>query len=68
MKPQRNPSEERLLAYAAGAATSLALALLVGGRVFKAMKGALGVGEWVRRGLGVLVLVDFPPPTLHRSI
>ncbi len=46
-----------LLAYAAGAATSLALALLVGGRVFKAMKGALGVGEWVRRGLGVLVLV-----------
>lgn len=45
-----------LLAYAAGAATSLALALLVGGRVFKAMKGALGVGEWVRRGLGVLVL------------
>ncbi|MCC4295107.1 cytochrome c biogenesis protein DipZ [Brevundimonas aurantiaca] len=45
-----------LLAYAAGAATSLALALLVGGRVFKAMKGALGVGEWVRRGLGALVL------------
>ncbi|MFN7112604.1 MAG: cytochrome c biogenesis protein DipZ, partial [Brevundimonas sp.] len=46
-----------LLAYAAGAATSLALALLVGGRVFKAMKGALGVGEWVRRGLGALVLI-----------
>lgn len=45
-----------LLAYAAGAATSLALALLVGGWVFKAMKDALGVGEWVRRGLGVLVL------------
>lgn len=46
-----------LLAYAAGAATSLALALLVGGRVFKAMKGALGLGEWVRRGLGALVLI-----------
>lgn len=46
-----------LLAYAAGAATSLALALLVGGRVFKTMKGALGVGEWMRRGLGALVLV-----------
>ena len=45
-----------LLAYAAGAATSLALALLVGGRVFKAMKGALGAGEWLRRGLGALVL------------
>lgn len=46
-----------LLAYAAGAATSLGLALLVGGRVFKAMKGALGAGEWLRRGLGALVLV-----------
>lgn len=46
-----------LLAYAAGAATSLALALLVGGRVFQAMKGALGFGEWARRGLGVLVLL-----------
>ena len=46
-----------LAAYAAGAATSLALALLVGGRLFAAMKRSLGVGEWVRRGLGALVLV-----------
>jgi cytochrome c biogenesis protein CcdA/thiol-disulfide isomerase/thioredoxin len=46
-----------LLAFAAGAATSLALALLVGGRVFDAMKRSLGAGEWVRRGLGVAVLV-----------
>jgi len=45
-----------LLAYAAGAATSLALALLVGGRLFAAMKQSLGAGEWVRRALGVLVL------------
>jgi thiol-disulfide isomerase/thioredoxin len=45
-----------LLAYAAGAATSLGLALLIGGRVFAVMKKSLGVGEWVRRGLGVLVL------------
>lgn len=45
-----------LLVYALGAATSLALALLIGGRVFKAMKRSLGAGEWVRRGLGVLVL------------
>ena len=45
-----------LLVYAAGAATSLALALLVGGRVFAAMKRSLGVGEWVRRGLGAAVL------------
>ena len=46
-----------LLAYAAGAATSLALALLVGGRVFTALKQSLGVGEWIRRGVGVAVLV-----------
>ena len=45
-----------LLAYAAGAATSLALALLVGGRVFAAMKRSLAAGEWVRRGLGAAVL------------
>ena len=45
-----------LLAYAAGAATSLAMALLIGGRVFTTMKRSLGVGEWVRRGLGVLML------------
>jgi cytochrome c biogenesis protein CcdA/thiol-disulfide isomerase/thioredoxin len=45
-----------LLAYALGAATSLALALVIGGRVFTAMKRSLGAGEWVRRGLGVAVL------------
>jgi cytochrome c biogenesis protein CcdA/thiol-disulfide isomerase/thioredoxin len=45
-----------LLAYSAGAATSLGLALLIGGRVFTAMKQSLGAGEWVRRGLGVAVL------------
>ena len=45
-----------LLTYAAGAATSLALALLVGGRVFAAMKRSIGAGEWIRRGLGAAVL------------
>ena len=45
-----------LLAYAAGAATSLALALLVGGKVFSVMKRSLGAGEWLRRGLGALML------------
>ncbi|MGC7405722.1 cytochrome c biogenesis protein DipZ [Pandoraea pneumonica] len=45
-----------LFAYAAGAATSLALALLVGGRVFSAMKRSLGAGEWIRRVLGGLML------------
>jgi cytochrome c biogenesis protein CcdA/thiol-disulfide isomerase/thioredoxin len=45
-----------LLTYAAGAATSLALALLVGGKAFAAMKSSLGAGEWIRRGLGLAVL------------
>lgn len=45
-----------LFAYALGAATSLALALLIGGRVFAAMKRSLGIGNWVRRLLGVAVL------------
>lgn len=47
-----------LIAYAAGAATSLALALVVGGRVFAAMKRSIGIGEWVRRGLGIAVLAS----------
>ena len=46
-----------LLAYALGAATSLALALLVGGKVFARMKKSLGASERIRQVLGVLVLV-----------
>jgi len=46
-----------LLAYAAGAATSLALALLIGGKVFAVMKQSLGIGAWARRSMGALVLV-----------
>jgi cytochrome c biogenesis protein CcdA/thiol-disulfide isomerase/thioredoxin len=46
-----------LLAYAVGAATSLALALLVGGKVFARMKKSLGASERIRQLLGVLVLV-----------
>jgi cytochrome c biogenesis protein CcdA/thiol-disulfide isomerase/thioredoxin len=45
-----------LFAYAAGAATSLAVAILAGGRVFAFLKKSLGAGEWVRRTLGVAVL------------
>ncbi|MFK0274729.1 cytochrome c biogenesis protein DipZ [Ensifer sp. NPDC090286] len=45
-----------LVAYAAGAATSLALAVLAGARVFAAMKRFLGVGDRIRQGLGVAVL------------
>ncbi len=46
-----------LFAYAAGAATSLAIALLAGGRVFSFLKKSLGAGEWVRRILGAAVLL-----------
>ena len=45
-----------LLVFAAGAASSLAVALLAGGRVFSLMKRGLGAEEWIRRGLGVAVL------------
>jgi cytochrome c biogenesis protein CcdA/thiol-disulfide isomerase/thioredoxin len=45
-----------LASYAAGAATSLAMTLFLGGRVFARMKKSLGLGERVRQGLGVAVL------------
>lgn len=45
-----------LVAYAAGAMTSLAPALLLGGRVFSLMKRTLGAEIWIRRGIGVAVL------------
>src|SRR5258708_1998971 len=59
-----------LLTFAAGAATSLGLALVVGRRVFAALKHSLGVGEWIRRGLGVAVLVGVAgiPPGLGTGI
>jgi cytochrome c biogenesis protein CcdA/thiol-disulfide isomerase/thioredoxin len=47
-----------LCAYAAGAVTSLAVALAFGGRMFAVMKRSLGAGEWIRRGLGVAVLIS----------
>jgi cytochrome c biogenesis protein CcdA/thiol-disulfide isomerase/thioredoxin len=46
-----------LLAFAFGAACSLGLALFAGNRVFTLMKRSLGAEEWIRRGLGVAVLV-----------
>src|SRR5215218_9269989 len=46
-----------LLAYALGAATSLALALLIGGKLFARMKKSLGASERIRQALGVLVLL-----------
>ncbi|WP_298213480.1 cytochrome c biogenesis protein DipZ [Acidocella sp.] len=46
-----------LLAYAAGAATSLGLVVGAGGALFKQMKRGLHLGEWVRRVAGVVVLL-----------
>jgi len=46
-----------LLTYALGSIASLSVALLAGGRVFAAMKRSLGAEEWIRRVLGVAVLV-----------
>jgi thiol-disulfide isomerase/thioredoxin len=45
-----------LLTFAAGAASSLAVALLASGRVIGWMKRSFGVEEWVRRVLGVAVV------------
>ncbi len=46
-----------LFTYAAGAAASLSVAILAGGRVFAFLKRSLGAGEWVRRALGAAVLI-----------
>lgn len=53
-----------LVGYAAGAATSLAVALLAGGRVLAAMKRSLHTSERLRRVLGVGVLVSVLAITL----
>lgn len=45
-----------LLAFASGSATSLALALLAGGRIVSVIKRRLGAEEWIRRGLGLAVV------------
>jgi cytochrome c biogenesis protein CcdA/thiol-disulfide isomerase/thioredoxin len=46
-----------LLAYAAGAASSLAVLLWAGGRVFAVLQRSLGAFEMVRRVMGAAVLV-----------
>ncbi|ENN85110.1 redoxin domain protein [Rhizobium freirei PRF 81] len=45
-----------LLAYGAGAATSLAVALFAGGKIFAGMKRSLGVSERIRQFAGAAVL------------
>lgn len=44
------------LAFAAGAATSLAVVLAAGGRVLARVRGAAGIDGWVRRALGAATL------------
>ncbi len=46
-----------LLAYALGAACSLAVAALASARIIAAMKRSFAAGEWVRRALGAAVLL-----------
>ncbi|MGH7499104.1 MAG: cytochrome c biogenesis protein/redoxin, partial [Gemmatimonadales bacterium] len=46
-----------LLAFGMGAAVSLGLATVAGKRVFAAMKRGLGAEDWIRKGLGVAVLL-----------
>jgi cytochrome c biogenesis protein CcdA/thiol-disulfide isomerase/thioredoxin len=46
-----------LLSFALGAATSLGLALLAGNKVFSALKRSLSFEIWIRRGLGVAVIL-----------
>jgi len=62
----------RLLAYAAGAATSLTVALLARGRVFAPMNCSLGADEWIRRILavlaGVVAVAFWPRPRRPDSI
>ncbi len=46
-----------LLSFALGAATSLGIALFTGNRVFSALKRSLSFEVWIRRGLGIAVIM-----------
>jgi hypothetical protein len=46
-----------LLSFALGAATSLGIALFAGNKVFVALKRSLSIEVWIRRGLGVAVII-----------
>jgi cytochrome c biogenesis protein CcdA/thiol-disulfide isomerase/thioredoxin len=46
-----------LLSFALGAATSLGIALFAGNKVFSALKSSLSYEVWIRRGLGVAVIL-----------
>jgi cytochrome c biogenesis protein CcdA/thiol-disulfide isomerase/thioredoxin len=46
-----------LLSFALGAAASLGIALLAGNKVFSALKRSLSIEVWIRRALGVAVIM-----------
>src|SRR5271163_4262870 len=46
-----------LLSFALGAATSLGIALFAGNKVFSALKRSISFEVWIRRGLGVAVII-----------
>ncbi len=46
-----------LLSFALGAAASLAIALFAGNKVFSALKRSLSFEIWIRRGLGIAVIL-----------
>lgn len=46
-----------LLAFALGAATSLGIAVFAGNKAFAALKRSLSFEVWIRRGLGVAVIM-----------
>ena len=46
-----------LISFALGAATSLGIALLAGNKAFSAMKRSLSFEVWIRRALGVAVIM-----------
>src|SRR6202034_1252477 len=46
-----------LLSFALGAATSLGIALFAGSKIFSALKRSLSFEVWIRRGLGVAVIM-----------
>src|ERR1700693_6187771 len=46
-----------LLSFAVGAATSLGIALLAGNKALSVMKRSLSFDVWIRRGLGVAVIM-----------
>lgn len=46
-----------LFAYALGAIASLSIATLAGQRIFATLRRSLSATEWLRRGLGVAVLI-----------